>query len=214
MTPAERNNKLLEDQNRISKGLSWATLASATFIFIGLILNAVSLDSTNHSHKAQMEIEVIKIQKELRDIYLNYKLELDKLEIEKYHSDGGKYSENQRRIIRRYWTDIVFNEYLITKEFGNSDLNNRWEQAYTFWVGYSLHENNALAEEWCFIFDSGSDKSPEKNYFGAFGDDYQQALEKAYVKYIRENYSSEAQSTEPKIHCDMHLSRRKASTIL
>lgn len=139
------------------------------------------------------QVQIAQIQQVLRERYLNYRSQQDALQIGSYPNQIRSYSERQRDQFRRYWSEIVFTEFVTMTAFGNGIMKNSWATPYGDWAVDSLHNYEVLREEYCkFIRDERA--------LGPFKEEFIAAIDSHYKKRYPENVHM--------LNCDALLLKR------
>jgi hypothetical protein len=145
---------------------------STTAVWVSVLVLALSNACSAYQSIASRQVAIVQIQQSLRDRFLLYKPVLDSLRIEDYPHKKTSYSENERYQVRRYWSEIVFNEYVTIKRFGSGILKDNWSEPYGKWVTAAL-KYQVIREEYCIFL-----KNPE--WLGAFYNDFRKTIELDY----------------------------------
>ena len=119
-------------------------------VWIGLILAAGALYYTTIGTNLSIDQAFTQLQQPLQKRYINYRPELDSLQIQHYPTSIRSYTKKQRKQIQRYWTEIVLDEYLTIQRFDRATHRNNWSIPYGMWVE-SVLKYQVLGEEYCAI---------------------------------------------------------------
>ena len=137
---------------------------------------AIAESTTNA--EATRKLQTLQIQLQLRERYLQLKPSLDETKYELYPTTKDTISGKDRAILRRYWTDIVFSEWLAVKKFGDGTLAPLWDTLYSKWVTNALREHGAFREEWVYLQLDPN----ERIYFGKYTDEFIKEINELYQK--------------------------------
>ena len=157
---------------------------------------AGSIGFSAYVENGSRKVQILQIQQELRDRYLNYKPILDSLDARNYPDIRKSYTTEERYQLSRYWSEIQFNEFMVIKKFGRGELEDEWAPVYGVWAANALEEFQVLREEFCFFIKN------EKAYMGGYGDEFEEAIRQAF-KDLKKNES---------INCDALLLSRSKNT--
>lgn len=135
----------------------------------------LSLLMVAYSNYASRQVAIVQIQQKLRDRFLDYKPVLDSLGIEDYPNKISAVSEKDRNQIRRYWSEIVFNEFITVNRFGSGILKDSWSEIYGSWASGALKDHKIMREEYCIFL-------KERSYLGEFYTDFKVTIETDYKK--------------------------------
>jgi hypothetical protein len=135
----------------------------------------LSLLIVAYSNYASRQVAIVQIQQKLRDRFLDYKPVLDSLGIEDYPGKISSYSEKERNQVRRYWSEIVFNEFITINRFGSGMLKNSWPETYGDWASGALTKYKVMREEYCIFL-------KDRSYLGSFYSDFKETIESDFKK--------------------------------
>jgi len=135
----------------------------------------ISLLVVAYSNYASRQVSIVQIQQKLRERFLDYKPVLDSFGIEDYPNKISAYSEKDRDQIRRYWSEIVFNEFITINRFGSGILKDSWPKIYGSWASGALTKYKIMREEYCIFL-------KDRSYLGVFYTDFKVTIESDYKK--------------------------------
>lgn len=165
-------------------------------IWVSAILVAISIAYSAHVQDGSRKVEVLKIQQNLRERYLAYKIILDSLQIKNYPQIVKSYSKEDRYQLSRYWGEIQFNEFLTIKKFGRGIIADEWSPVYGVWAVNALEDYPVLKEEFCYFLKT------ERGTMGAYSKEFEDTIRS---EYLRSNPGKT-------IDCEILLQKRKSNT--
>ena len=180
----------------------WANIRRFLFhaqtpVWIGLFLVAGSMYFSTIESISSRQVAIAQIQQTLRERYLNYHPLRDALQIDAYPSKIHSYSKKQRDQIRRYWSEIVFNEFVTMWSFGGGIMRDNWSKPYGDWAADALRNHVVLREEYCVFIE-------DESYLGPYGPEFKEK--------INSHYNLRYPNTADDLNCDALKNQRKQNT--
>ena len=172
-------------------------LHAQTPVWIGLFFVAGSMYFSTIESKSSRQVAIAQIQTTLRERYLNYRPVQESLQIELYPSQIRSYSKKQRDQIRRYWSEIVYNEFVTMWSFGGGIMRDNWSSPYGDWAADALYTYPVLREEYCEII-------KDKAYLGPYASEFKER--------INAHYNQRYPNSTDDLNCDALMIQRNQNT--
>jgi len=180
----------------------WAKIRSfllhaQTPVWIGLFFVAGSMYFSTIESKSSRQVAIAQIQQTLRERYLNYRPVQEALQIDFYPSKNYSYSRKQRDQIRRYWSEIVYNEFVTIWSFGGGIMRDNWSSPYGDWAADALNAYVVLREEYCAFIE-------DEAYLGPYASEFKEK--------INSHYNLRYPNTADDLNCDALKNQRNQNT--
>jgi hypothetical protein len=143
-------NKFLEfARNNPAIISSTATLISTSIILCSVYIASLSLELSRTSAERNARLASLSVIQQIRSRYLDIQRKLLDYDIYNYPNNKRHYSEKERLIIRRYWEEVVFHEYVMCNEFQNKVMESEWIR-YKGFI-YNALKNEILKQEYAYF---------------------------------------------------------------
>jgi hypothetical protein len=173
-------------------------LHAQTPVWVGLFFVAGSMYLSTIESKSSRQVAIAQIQQTLRERFLNYRPVQESLQIDLYPSQIRSYSKKQRYQIRRYWSEIVFNEFVTISSFGGGIMRDNWSSPYGDWAADALNSYAVLREEYCAFIEE------DKAYLGPYAPEFKEK--------INTHYNLKYPNTADGLNCDALRIQRNQNT--
>ena len=172
-------------------------LHAQTPVWLGLFFVAGSMYFSTIESKSSRKVAIAQIQQTLRERFLNYRSVQEALQIELYPSQIRSYSKRQREQIRRYWSEIVYNEFVTMWSFGGGVMRDNWSSPYGDWAANALKKYVVLREEYCAFIE-------DEAYLGPYASEFKEK--------INTHYNLRYPNSADDLNCDALRNQRNQNT--